>query len=134
MDVYNCGCCKKSCSVYALILSIVLSAAFALISYFALLPGVIVAVSALVIGLILLPIELFAAIFADGNFCVCRFSKRVILGIIGSIVGALFSLVLSAIIGTTLTAIIIGLTILSLSMALTSIACMCLCLCDCEGC
>lgn len=129
---YNCNCCRRaSCSLYGIIISVLLGVAFAILTFAGLLTAATTLNFILIASLVLIPITLFAALLGSGESCICRYTPQILLGIAGAIISGIVARFLSTLIGTTLTAIFTGISALFLALALSAIFCIIICLSQC---
>ena len=129
MDNYNCVCCHKtSCSLYGIVISVLLGVLFGILVSVGLLTAAAASTFILITALVLVPVTLFTALFGSGEGCVCRYCPRILLGIAGAIIFSIIARFLTTVIGATLSAIFVGLSVLSLAFAISEIFCIVICL------
>ena len=135
MDNYQCGCCRPSCSLLALIVSIAIGIVFGVFAILEILTPEVAAIIAIAAAIILFIITFFATIQSRGNECVCRYISRILSGIAGSLLLGILTLFLIDVLEETLLAIFAGVTFFALSLAVTALFCIILCLCEsCRDC
>ena len=135
MDNYQCGCCRPSCSLLTLLVSIAIGIAFGVFAILEILTPEVAAIIAIAASIILFIITFFATIQSRGSECVCRYISRILSGIAGSLLLGILTLFLIDVLEETLLAIFAGVTFFALSLAVTALFCIILCLCEsCSDC